>query len=67
MKTITLDYETYKKELQDSYDKGRANRTDAYLIKKADELLREATGAGWRYDLKNDIDLWLRDYSQSSK
>lgn len=65
MKTVTLDFETYEKELKEAYDKGLNKGTD--LIKRADELLREVTGRRWRENFQGDVYRWLSDYSESWK
>jgi hypothetical protein len=65
MKTITLDFETYEKELSQAYEKGKANGTD--LVKRADELLRDVTNHKWRENFQYEIYSWLRDYSESLK
>lgn len=65
MKTVTLDFELYEKELKAAYESGKSNGTD--LVTRADELLREVTGQRWRENFQSDVYRWLRDYSVNFK
>jgi hypothetical protein len=66
VKTVTLDYETYKKELEDEYSKGFHNGSEA--LKSANDLFTRIVNRNqmaYEYGKQvsdNDIAQWIHKY-----
>lgn len=56
MKTITLDYEIYEKELKEAFEKGQGGEA----FKQAKEIIRKIVSGDYSLT-KQQMLIWLRD------
>lgn len=63
MKTVTMDFEIYKKELEVEYEKGKTNGTEGFKI--ATRLIKSIINRDHSVK-EQEFYIWLRDFGDKS-